>query len=118
MRVNYTRIAIGDARREGREPSHDGEYLTLAQDDQGRWLLEDNSGIIGTVYGDTYLQACGDEASEEDESIQAEIDQWLALADPLPNTPMAAQDAANLRRALGLQARDIAREWGWPLDEE
>jgi hypothetical protein len=111
MIVNSTYITIGAARAEGRAPSHDGEHMTLAQDDQGRWLLENNAGLVGTVYGDTYLDACGDDATEEDEAIQAEIDAWLALPmDPDGNVAHALK--------LGRQGTECVVEWGWLTPQE
>jgi len=47
--VKTTRIAHGDSRSEGREPSHDGEYLTLYYvPGNDQWLLEDNARVTAT----------------------------------------------------------------------
>jgi len=105
MTMNTARIEIGAARREGRAPSHDGEFLTLAWDNHGHWLIEDNAGVAAdSEQGVPYLEACGGEATEEDERIQREIDGYLATCPP-PGATVG----------LGNQAKELARYWGWPI---
>lgn len=104
-RINQTSIEIGGARREGRAASHDGEYITLAWDNRGHWLIEDNGGVVAdSEQGQTYLEACGEYATAEDEEIQQEIDGYLATCPP-PGATVA----------LGNQAKGLARYWGWPI---
>ena len=107
--VHQKLITIGAARREGRAPSHDGECITLAWDDHGHWLIEDNAGVAAdSEQGVTYLEACGGEATVEDEEIQQEIDAYLATCPPPPGGATVG---------LGGQARGLARYWGWPIAE-
>jgi len=106
MIVNKIGITIGAARREGRAATHDGECITLALDDQGRWLLEGNAGLITTNYGDSYLSLCGDDATAEDEAIQAEIEEAVK------RTPDPDYDATN-DLSLGHEGTECAAEWGW-----
>jgi|LSQX01.2.fsa_nt_gb hypothetical protein len=104
--INQTSITIGAARREGRAASHDGEYISLAWDDHGHWLIEDSAGVVAdSERGETYLDACGEEATEEDEQIQQEIEGYLATC------PQPGKDTAG----LGGQAKELARYWGWPI---
>lgn len=103
--VHQKRITIGAARREGRAPSHDGEFVTLAWDDHGHWLIEDNAGVVAdSETGVTYLDACGAEATAEDAEIQQEIDGYLATCPP-----------GGAAAGLGGQAQGLARSWGWPI---
>ena len=106
MTMNTARIEIGGARREGRAASHDGEFITLAWDDHGHWLIEDNAGVVAdSETGMTYLEACGEEATAEDEEIQQEINGYLATCPP-PGVDTVG---------LGGQAQGLARYWGWPI---
>ena len=103
--VNRTSITIGAARREGRAASHDGEYISLAWDDHGHWLIEDNGGVVAdSERGVSYLEACGEYATDEDVQIQQEIEGYLATC-PQPGATVG----------LGGQARGLARYWGWPI---
>lgn len=105
-RINQVHITTGAARREGRAASHDGEFLTLAWDDHGHWLIEDNAGVVAdSEQGQTYLEACGEYATEEDEQIQQEIAEYLATCPP-PGVDTVG---------LGGQAKELARYWGWPI---
>ena len=106
MTMNTARIEIGAARREGRAASHDGEFITLAWDGRGHWLIEDNGGVAAdSEQGVSYLEACGDAATVEDEQIQQEIDGYLATCPPPGGATVG----------LGGQARGLARYWGWPI---
>lgn len=112
--VYEARIAIGAARREGREPSHDAEYLSIYWRDNGEYLVEDNAGVVGSD-AENYLQSCACQTEEEwaeVEAIQAEIDEIvggpgaLALPHGLCTGP------------LGGEARQLAKIMGWPINED
>jgi len=114
-------IPDGAARREGRTPSHDGEYLMLywnpAKLAYGRpeWILEHNAGVAATCHQD-YEEACADNtyglveptveefdvAAAEAKQIQYEIYEIIrGIGDPLD------------LELMGSAAQDLAVQWGW-----
>ena len=117
-------IPIGEARREGRQPSHDGEYLRLywhserREYGQPQWILEDNAGVAASHhsnYLDAFHDACptcefdeeGEPADEaealaEAQEIQAEID-----------TLIESEGAPADVERMGAEARQHAIQWGW-----
>lgn len=100
------RIAWGAARREGREPSHDGEYMMLywTDDSTEGWIAEDNAGVCCTD-DENYVEVCRDATEElqaEAAAIQTEIDD-------------AVESPGNIITGAGGHATEILREMGWIL---
>jgi hypothetical protein len=102
--VYQARIVAGAARREGRAPSHDAEYMTLYWTADDGWILDDNAGVVASDY-EPYDVACRDaDAAEsiiaEAEEIQAEIDE-------------AVTGARQLITGAGGEAREMMLQIGW-----
>ena len=119
MNVLYTLIPTGNARAEGREPSHDGEFLSLYWYGN-EWILEDNAGVVGTHVHD-YITSVNDNrfvsdeeydnAIAEAEEIQKEIEEAIAN-----NRGKVATNGFSTG-PLGGEARSIAQSLGWPINE-
>ena len=112
--IKSAMIMIGEAREEGRQPSYDGEYLSLYWlSGTAEWLLVDNGGVTASSSHD-YVDACvansdmDDEELAEAKSIQAEID--ACINDPEQD---GYQDATGMSSGAG----EIALAWGWPVCE-
>ena len=93
--IGMAMIAVGDARREGRAPSHDGEGIVVAwlHDPDNNltplWWASDNGGLVGSVYNDIVEEARDlgiliEDLAEEVE-VQEEIDQ-LVEEEPQPES--------------------------------
>lgn len=117
MKVYQAQIAIGAARREGRQPNHDAEYLMLYWREGGEeWLLEDNAGVVAS-HSYNYREAVadandGDEEMAEAEAIQAEIDETVAQPGELA-VPRGLSTGP-----MGHEARNVARRLGWPINAD
>ena len=109
------------ARKEGRDPNHDGEYLILywngAKREYGRpqWILQHNAGVCATHHQD-YEEVCSEnnfglmECTEEEmgaaiaeaKQIQYEIYELIrGIGEPFDPVKM------------GNEAQDLAIQWGW-----
>ncbi len=103
MTIKKGIIVTGRAYDKGRAPSHDGEYISVwyvPGDD--RYIAEDNGGVAWTVYDATDVLAEADFDPTLDRQIQ-EAGQIVATDD--------GEDVTI--DALGSEAADIARKWGW-----
>jgi len=47
--IYQVQIATGDARRDGRAPSHDGECVWLFWS-RNEWIIEDNAGVMSSSW--------------------------------------------------------------------
>ncbi|MCL6479881.1 MAG: hypothetical protein K6T65_16035 [Peptococcaceae bacterium] len=101
-------IVIGAARKEGRAPSHDGEYLTVfyvpGEDD---YIVEDNGGLAWTSYGET--DVVSDAPDEEQEYMQSLVDDARRIV---------SQNTGSPARSMGFAAIDIAIQWGWATKDD
>ena len=120
MTTIYSRqITTGDALREGRAPSHDGEYLTLYYA-EGDWFLSGNGGPVEvgpqelqiTVADGEDVDPDGEDAWRIDAANEAQhiIDEIaLVEADPENTCDVVADPEEELSPA----SRYIARVMGW-----
>lgn len=107
--IRSTWIATGAARREGRQPSHDGEYVTVYawRGDPGAWVASDNGGLCG---GDcqTFMASAIDAGPVPEEAYDDEgeiTEEHLRAA--ITEAQEAADDATypgDVWRLLGLVA--------------
>lgn len=101
--IRSSRIAIGAAREEGRQPSHDGEYLALYYTPgETEWVLEDNGGVVAT---DDDPRPIGTEDDPQWEDVLAEIAEDIA------------KDRGTLARSSGREAQGLMEEMGWLVDD-
>jgi len=93
--IGVATVAIGEARREGRVPSHDAEGLVVAwlhdpdNDLSPIWWASDNGGLVGSVYNDV-VESARDlgipiEDLAEEVEVQEEID-GLVEEEPQPES--------------------------------
>ena len=98
-------IRIGAARREGRAPSHDGEYLSVcyAADGSGDYIIEGNAGIVATSRTIQQLR-------NELPKFSDELDRWQKAAEAI-----VAEDAGEdwTAERMGCDARMVAAEFWW-----
>lgn len=112
MTIYRAQIATEAARREGRQPSHDGEYLVLYwAEGRDEWLLQGNAGVVASfaenLVETVAWRAESDDEIAEAEEIQAEIDALVAApGEELATGPM------------GHEARNLARRLGWPINAD
>ena len=103
-------IAQGAALREGRQPSHDGEEITLYFDADGDWFATCNSGPMELTYrGDV-------EAIIADAPDGADTSDGQALLEAIIEIEANPTDMGDLVtdiEALSLADRDIAQDMGW-----
>ncbi len=103
-------IAIGDAKREGRVPSHDGEYLTVYYvpgDPEANYIVEDNAGVAWTSAGE------GDALNDCDQDFRSEVEEQIAEARSILKC-----DRGVPARSMGSEARGIAIGWGWATEDD
>ncbi|RJQ07547.1 MAG: hypothetical protein C4551_06480 [Bacillota bacterium] len=111
-RIMTGSIAIGDAKREGRQPSHDGEYLSVYYVPGGRdYIVESNAGVAWTSEGED--DALGECAMNEGEAVVRELEEQIAEARAI--TTVAHGELA---RTMGAEARSAAIAWGWATEED
>ena len=105
MNIKRGEIRIGAARREGRAPSHDGEYLSVYYAADGDYIIEGNGGVVSTIYNISDVLA-----DASDPAAEAEIGRWQAEAEAI-----VAEDAGEDWDAehMGCEARALAAEFGW-----
>ena len=97
-------ISTGAARAEQREPSHDGEYISIYYvGGDGRYIAADNSGVAWT--SETETDFVGE---AEDASLAAEL---VEEARDL----VAAGEGDTATYPLGSEAAELAAAWGWEL---
>ena len=117
-------IPDGAARKEGRDPSHDGEYLTLfwnpAKQEYGRpqWILQHNAGVCATCYQD-YEEVSGENNFGLVEYTEEEMDAAIAEAKQIQyeiyEIIRGIGEPIDPER-MGSEAQDLAAEWGWFAD--
>lgn len=88
MRIFATTLTYGLARREGRQPNHDGEFVTLFWSTDERWFTISNAGIDTTYRLQNYEQASEEAA------------QWLGTADTEGEFRAQLQDACELDKEI------------------
>ncbi len=98
-------VATGKARVEGREPSQDGEYLTVIYDQKERFIAENNSGVDFTSEGDDPRS----DAVEGDETYQI----WDEIQEVISKKGGRTISRADLRRWNGAELKNIAKTWNW-----
>lgn len=108
-------VATGAARREGREPSHDGEQLTILHDGD-EYIADSNGGVAFTSRNEEealddyrYPRDSDEEYFERmtsDQEVLAEIRAGVAAGAGVP-----------IEEYNGGEAVDIMRSWGW-IEEE
>jgi hypothetical protein len=105
MNIKRGEIRIGAARREGRAPSHDGEYLSVYYAADGDYIIEGNGGVVSTIYNISDVLA-----DASDPAAEAEIGRWQSEAEAI-----VAEDAGEDWDAehMGCEARALAAEFGW-----
>jgi predicted transcriptional regulator len=122
-------IADGAARKEGRDPNHDGEYLTLywnpakQEFNRPQWILQHNAGVCATCYQD-YEETCAENNFGLTEYTEAEMDAAIAEAKQIQYEiyeiirGSGSGDPIDPER-MGNEAQDLAVQWGWfsPLQE-
>jgi len=108
---NY-QVAIGDARAEGRQPSHDGEYFSIYYiHGDPAWVAEGNAGVVASDFL-TYREACI-EAGCEDVNLLAEAEEIDAeIEDAVSN------DRDDIAITCGAEARDYMIRNGWATADE
>lgn len=113
-----SRIIIGDARSEGRQPSHDGEYMSLYADDQGNWVVGDNGGFF-YCNDYSYCDAVLHNFSPTDEQIE-EAEEFDDEAYAFANAPgdnlideMVVREGQVGHAVLGFMI-----ERGWLIEED
>lgn len=78
----YWREPIGEARAEGRAPSHDGEYVTVLGDPTAmEWIAEGNAGIMASSECTIVDMALQYAPELIEEAIEIERDIWRAIMD-------------------------------------
>ena len=103
-------IAQGAALREGRQPSHDGEEITLYFDADGDWFATCNSGPMELTYrGD--VEAIIADAPEGTDTSEAQ--NLLEAIIEIEANPTDMGDLVTDIEALSLADRDIAQDMGW-----
>lgn len=114
--IKTSRIAVGKARVEGRQPSHDGEYITiyyLVGDTSGNVIAENNAGTF--CWED--MQAPEGLLEEEREEIEAECAAIYAEGeDDIRNQRGDVISLADFHRSSSVVAEMI--ELGWATAEE
>ena len=81
MELRAYRLPIGAAREEGRQPSHDGEYLTIYSRPGSReWIAGDNAGVAATSWQSFADQVPGD---AESIGLDAEIEASIGEGEPV-----------------------------------
>ena len=123
-RIYSEQVAIGKARREGRQPSHDGEYITIYWSDDGRWFACNNAGLDHSDMDDGGLEAATEQlppntwldeqeyelALTEARETDAEIAKLVAKS--------GTEDQLTKPSLVGYTARDLFVELGWVIREE
>ena len=103
-------VATGAALREGRQPSHDGEYIMLYIDADGEWFLSGNAGPLE-------IECRGDvEAIIADAPDGTDTSEAQNLLDTIIEAEANPTDMGDLVtdiEALSLADRDIAKIMGW-----
>jgi len=103
-------IATGAALREGRQPSHDGEYIMLYIDADGEWFLSGNAGPL-EIASLGYIEAMIADAPEGTDTREAQ--NLLETIIDAEANPTATGDPVTDIEALSLADRDIAKIMGW-----
>jgi hypothetical protein len=95
--ITYTTVPCGDARIEGRAPSHDGEYIVVVKLADDMWFATGNGGVITGSDGDWYD---GDERTPGYDELQAAagdaVERWQFDCDP---------------DRFGFEAKDMVAGW-------
>jgi hypothetical protein len=103
-------IAQGAALREGRQPSHDGEYIMLYIDGDGEWFLSGNAGPL-EIEGRGDIEAMIADAPDGTDTREAKnLLETIIEAEANPTT---TGDPVTDIEALSLADRDIAKIMGW-----
>jgi len=111
--ISSTTIRTGAARREGRQPSHDGECVTCyyVPGGDGTYLVEDNAGVSWSSYDEGEADDISDEARETgaDDPRELEAEARDDVARDRGEPIGAVGDVAT----VGGECANIMVQWGW-----